>query len=114
MSSIHTHESFLGEDRDHGILRPLGSLYDVELDILALDESVVAFHLDRGIVDKNILPVVARKGPEPFRIVEPCHLTNMLCHAPIIPRRILGGVFASEDPEERRTMDRFLALTCPP
>jgi hypothetical protein len=38
----------------------------------------------------------------------------MLCHAPIIPRRILGGVFASEDPEERRTMDRFLALTCPP
>jgi len=93
--------SFLGEDRDRGSLRPLGSLYDIELDILALDESVVAFHLDRGVVDKNIRPTGARKEPEPFRIVELCHLTNMLRHAPIIRRRILGNVFASQDPEAK-------------
>ena len=75
-------------------LKPLGSLFDLELHGLILEESTTAVSTDLRIVDENIGTTVLLDEAPAFFVVEPLHFTN--CHETpplhIVPRSDERGV----------------------
>src|SRR5256885_4322873 len=56
-------------------LQPLGTLGDVELDVVALGEAAEALRLDRCEVDEHVWTRLLRDKAKAFRVVKPLHLT---------------------------------------
>src|SRR3989442_14293571 len=56
-------------------LQPLGTLGDVELDVVTLGEAAEALRLDRCEVDEHVWTRLLRDKAKAFRVVEPLHLT---------------------------------------
>src|SRR5207237_9265935 len=55
-------------------LRALRSLRDLVLDLLTLGQAAEPLHLDRGVVDEDVLAAAIRRDePVAFRVVEPLH-----------------------------------------
>lgn len=81
-------------------LKPLRSLFDLELDGLILEESTTTVSADLGIVDENVGPAVLLDEAPAFFVVEPLHFTN--CHETpplhIVPRSDERGFFEARDP----------------
>jgi len=80
--------SCLVDDRDHGSLPPLGSPLRCRTRRLGLLRERGGLPSASRSSGQRHPPLRRGKGTEPFRIVEPCNLTNMLRHAHIIRRRI--------------------------
>ena len=67
------------EARDLVSLRALRPLDDVELNLIALFEALVALALDRTVMNEDIGPVIAAEESVPFCIVEPLNCSLVLC-----------------------------------
>ncbi len=65
-------------DGAHTLCRwPLLSFDDFELDVLAFVEALEALHLDRGMMDEDVLRSVLRRDEsEAFRVVKPLYCTT--------------------------------------
>src|SRR5512137_2092457 len=61
---------------DVGRLEPLGALGDVELDPLTLLEGAEPVHVDRGVVDEDVLATLLRDEAVTLRVVEPLHASD--------------------------------------
>ena len=65
---------------DRVCLRPLLTLNDVEFDVVPFFERLVAFQLNRGVMDEYIGPVITSNESVALGVVEPFHLTFVLSH----------------------------------
>src|ERR1700733_13510903 len=63
-------------------LRSLGSLDDVEFDLIAFFEALVAFALYGCVVNEYVGALIATEETVPFCVVEPLHCSPVLCHVP--------------------------------
>ena len=63
-------------------LRPLRPLYNLELDIFSLFQTLESFSLERGIMNKNIVPALKTDKPEPLAVIEPLYRTFALHKKP--------------------------------
>jgi hypothetical protein len=61
-------------------LRALLSLDDVELDFVAFLQRLVSVHLDCGVMDKHVGPVIASNKSVALSVVEPLDLSSVLSH----------------------------------
>jgi hypothetical protein len=60
-------------------LRAFCSLNDVELNFIALFEALIAFALDRAVVNEDVCPAVTAKEAVALCIVEPLYCALILC-----------------------------------
>lgn len=60
----------------------LGALNDVELDLIAFFEALVAFTLYGCVMDEYVGTLVATEETVPFCVVKPLHCSLVLCHVP--------------------------------
>jgi hypothetical protein len=63
-------------------LGALGALDDVELDLIAFFEALVAFALYGCVVNEYVGALIATEETVPFCIVKPLHCSPVLCHVP--------------------------------
>jgi hypothetical protein len=63
-------------------LGALCTLNDVEFDLIAFFEALVAFALNRRVVDEDIGPIVTTKEAVSLCIVKPLNRSLVLCHVP--------------------------------
>ena len=60
-------------------LGTLGSLDDVELNLIAFFEAFVALALDRAVVDEDVSPAIPSEEAVALCVVEPLHGAFILC-----------------------------------
>ena len=60
-------------------LRTFCPLNDVELDLIALFEALVALALDRAVMNEDVRPAVAAEEAIALCVVEPLHSAFVLC-----------------------------------
>lgn len=83
--------------QDVSSLRALLSLYNLELDLIALRKGLEARLVDGAEVHKHIRTALARNEAEPLRVVEPLHCACDACHGTVpLPLRgetveLIGG-----------------------
>src|SRR5258705_13884667 len=92
-----------GDQADLLRLRALLTLRDLELHALTVFQRLVAFHLDGGEVDENVLPPVNRDETVALLAVEP--LDGALCHGALPHFAGAGSARPPAPPPYRR---RFL------
>ena len=63
-------------------LRSFGALDDVEFDLIALFEALIAFSLYGCVVNEYVGALIATEETVPFSVVEPFHCSPVLCHVP--------------------------------
>lgn len=73
------------EARDLVRLRALRPLNDVELDLIALFEALVALALDRTVVDEDVRPAFAAEEAVALCVVEPLYGAFILCQWSKLP-----------------------------
>ena len=89
-------------------LRAFGSLNDVELDLVAFLEALIALALDRTVMDEDIGPTVAAQETVAFSVVEPLNRTFVLCHF----RDSLSCVFTRMVQREVKAFQRLRHWLC--
>ena len=67
------------EARDLVRLRALRPLNDVELDLIALFEALIALALDRAVMNEDVRPAVAAEEAVTLCVVEPLYGAFVLC-----------------------------------
>ena len=73
------------EARDLVSLRTLGPLNDVELDLIALFEALVALALDRTVMNEDIRSAFAAEEAVALCVVEPLYGAFILCQWSKLP-----------------------------
>jgi hypothetical protein len=59
-----------------GRLRAFGALRDLELNVLSLLQGFKAFHLDRGVMHKDISATITGNESKTFFVIEPLNFSN--------------------------------------
>ena len=84
--------SQLANDDDVAGLQTLGSLFDIELDLLAFLQVLEAFALDRGEVHKDIIAAIASEEAVALRPIEPLDCTvDTFRHVCLLGKKKYGG-----------------------
>jgi len=89
-------------EADHCVrLRTFLALNDVELDLIALFQSLVSVQLDGGIVNEYVRPVIASYESVALGVVKPLDLPFVLSHRLLlscIVREVAASVLTGERP----------------
>src|SRR5262245_30199189 len=78
-SGVHRTNGGRLDGPDVGRLITLGAGHHVELDLLTLGQRPEPLGTDRGVVDEDVAPILARDEAVPLGIVEPLHSTFFHC-----------------------------------
>lgn len=63
-------------------LRPLLALDDIELDLVAFFQTLIAVKLNCAVMDENIRSIIAANKSITFCVVEPLHFSFVCSHEP--------------------------------
>ena len=76
---VHFFLSRFFQARNLVCLGPLGSLDDIELNLITLFEALVALALDRTVMDEDVSPALAAEEAVTFCVVKPLNGALVLC-----------------------------------
>jgi len=71
---------YFSDTRDGVCLRPLLSLYDVELDFVAFLQALVSVELNCAVMHKHVGTVISPDKAVTLRVVEPLDFAFVLSH----------------------------------
>jgi hypothetical protein len=94
---------------DRVCLRPLLTLNDVEFDVVPFFERLVAFQLNRGVMDEYIGPVITSNESVALGVIEPLHLTFVLSHR--LPPSLHREKYTAAERQIQTLGGRYLFMT---
>ena len=93
-------------------LRALASLDDVELDLIALFETLISIYLNRAVMHEDVWSAFTTEKAVAFRVVKPLHNTPILCQCRTLLAAVSNPCLGSFGVRRKSRARRFPHCDC--